>query len=114
MKTNLSKNIAKLSNKWEHFLNVVTFRAYFHDLLRTYVVEEIMKTSVAVRHINNPKVVLDHYTSTTLPSRGDFIMVGVYKNKKYYKIKKVIYCNGMGGSVIVDDVKNIEKKKYLL
>jgi len=111
---NWKKITRYISNKWYHFVRFITLRAYFHDLLQTYVVEEIMKTSVAVRHINNPKVVLDHYTSTTIPTRGDFIMVGVYKNKKYYKIKKVIYCNGMGGSVIVDDVKNIEKKKFLL
>lgn len=104
----------KLSNKWYHFVRAITLRAYFHDLLQTFVVEEIMKGSVTVRHIDNPKVILDHYETTIVPVKGDFIMVGVLKNKKYYKIKKVVHCNGMGAYIIVKDVKNIEKKKFLL
>lgn len=104
----------KLSNKWYHFRRFITLRAYFHNLLQTYVVEEIMKASVTVRHIDNPKVVLDHYETTIVPVKGNFIMVGVFENKKYYKIKKVVHCNGMGAYVIVKDVKNLEKKKFLL
>ncbi|BDU27697.1 hypothetical protein [Flavobacterium sp. GSB-24] len=104
----------RISNKWFHFVRFITLRSYFHDLLQTYVVEEIMKTSVTVRHIDNHKVVLDHYETTTIPIKGDFIMVGVFENKKYYKIKKVVYCNGMGAYIIVKDVKNLEKKKFLL
>lgn len=104
----------KLSNKWYHFVRAITLRAYFHDLLQTYVVEEIMKASVTVRHIDNPKVVLDSYETTIVPVKGDFIMVGVFKNKKYYKIKKVVHCNGMGAYIIVKDVKDLDKKKFLL
>ncbi|WP_289058712.1 hypothetical protein [uncultured Flavobacterium sp.] len=108
------KKLRKLSHKWDRFVRVVTLRAYFYELMNSYVVEEIMKTSVTVRHIDNPTDVLDHYQTTDIPVKGAYIMVGVYENKIYYKIKKVVYCNGMGAHVYVKDVKNIEGKKFLL
>lgn len=112
--TKINKLKWKLYHKWDSFVRFITLRSYFYDLLQTYVVEEIMITSVAVRHIDNPRVIIDFYESIIIQVVGSYLMIGVYENKKYYKVKHVVYNNGMGASVYVADVKNIENKPFLI
>lgn len=103
----------KFQHKLYHLKRFITTRKFFHDMLQTYVVEEIVGT-VVIRHIENPKKILYDYESIIVPQEGTYIMLGVYETKKYYKIKKVVYCSPNGANVYVKDVKNPENKNYLL
>jgi hypothetical protein len=113
-KEKFEKILRKLSDKWDRFVRIITLRAYFYDLLQTYVVEEIMIASVTVRHIDNRKVVLDNYQTTIVPSKGDYIIVGVYDKRKFYKILDVVHVNGMGAYVLVRDLTEDEKATILI
>jgi hypothetical protein len=103
----------KFQNKLYDFKRFITTRGFFQDMLQTYVVEEL-KGTICIRHIDNPKKVIDRYESVNVPQKGSYIMLGIYSTKKYYKIKKVVYCSPNGAQVYVKDVKKEENKKYLL
>lgn len=107
------KRYRKLQNSLYNFKRFITTRKYFQDVLQTYVVEEIIGT-VCIRHIDNPRKVLKAYQAVNVPQKGSYIMVGAYNTKKYYKIKKVVYCTPNGAQVYVREIKNQEDKKYLL
>lgn len=107
------KSWMKFQNKLYHFKRFITTRMYFQDVLQTYVVEELIGT-VCVRHIDDPKKVLKSYEGINVPQKGSYIMLGVFSTNKYYKIKKVVYCSPNGAHVYVKEVKNEEKKKFLL
>lgn len=107
------KRLMKFQDRLYHFKRFITTRKYFQDVLKTYGVEELIGT-VCIRHINDPKKVLKSYQGVNVPQKGSYIMIGVYSTKKYYKIKKVVYCTPNGAQVYVNEVKNEERKKFLL